>query len=113
MSPISIRERPEAAIAGPYRQAGRDPAAIPPGRPAGPAVGLHKAGAAVAAFTRRLQVLPGSMDFRKLAGPAAAFFLWPPRPGRAAARPALRAGSGEQPADTGIRTRNRNRDVTG
>jgi len=98
MSPTRIRELPEALIAGPHRQAGRDPAAIPPGRSARPATGTRRAGAAVAGFARRMRGLPGSMDFRRLAGPAAVFFLWPPRPGRGAARPALGAGSGEKPA---------------
>ena len=101
MSPTRVRELPEAPIAGPHRQAGRDPAAIPPGRPAGPATGTRRAGAAVAGFARRLRGLPGSMDFRQLAGPAAVFFLWPPRPGRGAAGPALGAGSGEKPAELG------------
>ena len=82
MSPTRVRELPEALIAGPHRQAGRDPAAIPPRRPAGPATGSRRAGAAVAGFARRLRGLPGSMDLRQLAGPAAVFFLWPPRPGR-------------------------------
>ena len=87
MSPTRIRELPEAPIAGPHRQAGRDPAAIPPGRPAGPATATRRAGAAVAGIARRLRALPGSMDFRQLAGPTAVFFLWPPRPGRGAAVP--------------------------
>ena len=98
MSPTRVRELPEAPIAGPHRQAGRNLAAIPPGRPARPATGTRRAGAAVAGFARRLRGLPGSMDFRQLAGPAAVFFLWPPRPGRGAAGPALGAGSGEKPA---------------
>jgi hypothetical protein len=98
MSPTKIRERPEAPIAGPHRQAGRDPAAIPPGRPVRPATGTRRAGAAVAGFARRLRGLPGSTDFRQLAGSAAVFFLWPPRPGRGAAGPARGAGSREKPA---------------
>jgi hypothetical protein len=81
MSAARVRELPEAAIAGP-RQPGRDPAATRPGRPAGPATGPRRAGA-VAGLARRLRGLPGSVDFRQLAGPAAVFFLWPPRPDRA------------------------------
>ena len=97
MPPAKVRELPEAAIAGSHRQAGRDPAAIRPGRPARPAAGTRRAGAAIAGFARRLRGLPGSVDFRQLAGPAAVFFLWPPRPGRGAAGPARGAGSGEKP----------------
>jgi hypothetical protein len=63
MSPTRVRELPEAPIAGPHRQAGRDPAAVPPGRPAEPATATRRAGAAVAGFARRLRALPGSMDF--------------------------------------------------
>ena len=98
MPPTRVREQPEAPIAGPRRQSGRAAAAIPPGRPARPATGTRRAGAAVAGFARRLRGLPGSMDFRQLAGSAAVFFLWPPRPGRGAAGPALGAGSREKPA---------------
>lgn len=79
MSPASIREPAKAPVADPHRQAERDPVAIAPGRPAGPATGTRKAGAAVTGLARRLRALPASMDLRQLAGPAAVFFLWPPR----------------------------------
>ena len=85
MSPTGVRELPEAPIAGPHRQAGRDPAAIPPGRPAEPATATRRAGAAVAGIARRLRALPGSMDFRQFAGPTAVFFRG--RPDQAVARP--------------------------
>jgi len=93
MSAARVWELPEAAIADPRRRAGRDPATTWPGRPAGPVTGPRRAGA-VAGLTRRLRGLPGWADFRQLAGPAAVFFLWPPRPGRPAAGPALGADSG-------------------
>jgi hypothetical protein len=94
MSAARVRELPEAAIGGPRRLAGRDPAATRPGGPAGPATGPRRAGIAVAGLARRLRGLPGSVDFRQLAGPAAVFFLWPPRPGRRAAGPAPGAYTG-------------------
>jgi hypothetical protein len=94
MSAARVRELPEAASAGPRRQAGRDAATTRPGRPTGPGAGPRRAGAAVAGLARRLRGLPGSVDVRRLAGPAAVFFLWPPRPGRRAAGPAPGADTG-------------------
>ena len=41
-----------------------------------------RTGSPATGFARRVRTLPGSMTFRQLAGPAAVFFLWPPRPAR-------------------------------
>jgi hypothetical protein len=41
-----------------------------------------RTGSPATGFARRVRTLPGSMTFRQLAGPAAVFFLWPPKPAR-------------------------------
>jgi hypothetical protein len=73
MYPATIRKRASAPSAALYRPAG--PAELPGTQP-------RQAGHRhlVTGSARRLRALPASINFRQLAGPAAVFFLWPPRP---------------------------------
>jgi hypothetical protein len=89
MHPAKNQELANAPIAGPRRRAERDPVTYP-ARQARQVRHRYPANG----FGRRLCVLLASMDFQQLAGSAAVFFLWPPRPRR---RPAT--AQDHRPAD--------------
>ena len=79
MQPTRAREPANAPTGILYRQPGRDR------RTSAARQVSHRntgTGSPATGFARRVRTLPGSMTFRQLAGPAALFFLWPPKPAR-------------------------------
>jgi hypothetical protein len=74
MCAAKIQKRANAPFAALYRPAGL---AGLPGTCRQPRQACYRR--LVAGFGRRLRALLASVDFRQLAGPAAVFFLWPPR----------------------------------